>query len=278
MTHRPHLVGAGLLLAGLVACSDGTSPGGNKAQITFNISTSSGAAGLQSLVSDTIADDTDTLIVDQVQLVLRDIRFKRVNDDACDDDDDQGEDNQIVRPASHDDNGDDGNEDACEQVNSGPFLLDLPLGPGVEKVFTVPVDTGTFDELRVKLHKPEDDGEDADFLAAHPEFRKVSIRATGTFNGNPFTFESDLNAQQRMDLVPPLVVTDAGANVDVTLKVDVPAWFTAPGGGVIDPGTANKGGPNDNLVRDNIRDSFHAFRDENHDGEDDDHGHGGNDD
>jgi hypothetical protein len=265
----------GLLVAGsLAACSDGTAPG-NKSQVTFNVSTAAGApAGLSSLVSDTVTAGTDVLVLDQVEMVLRDIRFKRVNDDACDDEgDDNGEDSSI-RPADHGENGDDGNEDACETFNAGPFLLDLPLGPGVDQVFTVAVDTGTFDELRLRLHKPEDDGTDpADmaFLAAHPEFARISIRANGSFNGTPFVFTSDLNADQEMELSPPLIVSDAGADVDVTLKVDLATWFSDGAGGLVDPQTANKGGANDNLVRDNIRDSFDAFQDEDHDGEHDGH-------
>lgn len=263
-----------LTAAALIACSEGTGPG-NKPLISFNVSTSSGTVGNLQSVSDTVVGGANTLVLDQVELVLRDIRFKRINDDACDD---EGDD-IVVRPASHDDgeNGDDGNEDACETVNAGPFLLDLPLGSGVEKVFSVPVDTGTFDELRIRLHKPEDDGSDpADvaFLAAHPDFAGLSIRATGTWNGTPFTFTSDLDAEQEMQLNPPLVVTDAGANVDVTLKVDVATWFADGNGGLVDPATAGKGGQNENLVRDNIQNSFDAFQDEDHDGEHD----GGSDD
>jgi len=261
-----------LTAAGMLACSEGTGPG-NKPQISFNVATSSGpAANLQS-VSDTVVSGTNTLVLDQVELVLRDIRFKRLNDDVCEGDSEQSGD-ITVRPMSDDggENGDDGNQDACETVNAGPFLLDLPLGSGIEQVFSVAVDTGTFDELRIRLHKPEDDGTDpADvaFLAAHPDFARVSIRATGTWNGSPFTFTSDLDADQEMRLDPPLVVTDAGANVDVTLKVDVATWFADGNGGLVDPATAGLGGQNESLVRDNIQHSFDAFEDENHDGEDD---------
>jgi|KBSSwiStaDraftv2_1062776.scaffolds.fasta_scaffold693940_1 hypothetical protein len=272
MSNRSISALAVLTAAGLLACSEGTGPG-NKPQISFNVATSSGAAANLQSVSDTVVGGANTLVLDQVELVLRDIRFKRVNDDVCEGDGDQGED-IAVRPLSHDDgeNGDDGNEDACETVNAGPFLLDLPLGSSVEKVFSVAVDTGTFDELRIQLHKPEDNGldpADAAFLAAHPDFAAISIRATGTWNGSPFTFTSDLNADQEMQLDPPLVVTAAGANVDVTLKVDVATWFADGSGGLVDPATAGKGGQNENLVRDNIERSFDAFQDENHDGHDD---------
>jgi hypothetical protein len=278
----PTLAAGALLLA---ACSGESSGPSTTGQVTVNIATVA-APGVShsSLLTDTVVSGSDTLLLESVQVVLRDIRFKRIDDDACDDDGDHpgGDDDSThsIILNSHDD-GDDDN-DACEFSNAGPFLLDLPLGPGVERAFTVPVDTGTYDELRIKVHKPEDGGDakDVAFLAAHPEFSQISIRATGTFNGTPFTFESDINAQQRINLIPPITVTDSTLNVDVTIRVETANWFRN-GGMLIDPATANKGGPNANEVRDNIRDSFRAFRDGNHDGCDDDDpsdGHGGHDD
>jgi hypothetical protein len=255
-----HSFAAGALL--LAACSGESSGPGTTGQVVVNVATVAAPnANAGALLADTIIGGNDTLVLESVHLVLRDVRFKRVDDDACDDDD------------HHDDN--------CEFSNSGPFLLDLPLGPGVERAFAVEVDTGIYDELRLKLHKPEDNGDPKDvaFIDAHPEMHKISIRATGTYNGTPFTFTSDINAQQRIGLVPPIVVTDSTMNVDVTIRVDTDSWFRN-GGALFDPASANKGGPNANDVRDNIRDSFRAFRDGNHDGCDDDDpsdGHSGHD-
>lgn len=287
MTPTLRLAAVAAFAGALAACSDGGSGPTTRSQVRFNLATGS-TAGAALLASDTFATATDTLVLDSVQLVLRDIKFQRVNEDACDnehnddgDDDgtsDQGPGDNLVRPASlHDDggedDGDDGHSDACESFNAGPYLLDLPLGPEVVKAFTVAVDTGTFEQVRFKIHKPEDGGDARDiaFLALHPEFDKISIRAVGTFNGEPFVFTTDLNAQERMALVPPLVVAESMQNVDVTIKVDVSGWFADGSGGLVDPATGNKGEANANLVKDNIRDSFHAFRDDNRDGEDDEH-------
>ena len=284
MTPTFRLAAVAVFAGALAACSDGSGPTA-RSQVRFNLATgSSSAAAL--LASDTFATATDTLVLDSVKLVLRDIKFQRVNEDACDNEDhDDGDDDSTdtsapsptIRPASlHDDggedDGDDGESDACESFNAGPFLLDLPLGPEVVRAFSLAVDTGTYEEVRFKIHKPEDDNGDAKdiaFLAAHPEFKKVSIRAVGTFNGEPFVFTTDLNAQERMALVPPLVVADSIQSVDITIKVDVSGWFKN-GLELINPETGNKGGENANLVKDSIRDSFHAFRDDDRDGEDDD--------
>ncbi len=262
----------------LAACSGDSAGPSTRGQVTFSLATTPGVLPAASaLLADTIANGTDTLLLESVQLVLRDVRFERVNDDACEGDedgDDNSSDSSVV--SLHD--GDDDDSAGCEYTNAGPFLLDLPLGPGVERGFSVAVDTGSYDELKVHLHKPNpgNDPKDVAFLAAHPEFAGISIRATGTFNGTPFTFESDLNAVQKIDLVPPITVTDSTLNVDVTIRVATDGWFRN-GTSVIDPSTGNKGGANDNLVRDNIRNSFHAFRDGNHDGHDDDDEHGEND-
>jgi len=274
---RSHLRLTGLALAGaLAACSDSAGPGAGT-QVTFHLVGSRSPAAVPgvALLGDTIGTATDTLVLDTVQLVLRDIRFQRINEDQCDGEMDQ----DLHAPVAlhHDDgedDGDDGHSDACESFNAGPFLLDVPLGPDIARAFSVAVDTGTFDRLRIKVHKPEDDDgdpKDIAFLAAHPEFQGVSIRVTGSFNGTPFGFTSDLDAEQRMDLVPPLVVADSVTNVDVTIKVDVRRWFVDGAGGLVDPASAAPGGPNDHLVRDNIENSFRAFRDDDHDGEDDDH-------
>jgi len=267
----------------LAACSDGAGPSA-RGQVTFNLAT--GGIARPALLQGNAAD---VLVLDSVKLVLRDIKFQRVNEDACDNENDDGENNDgthddatpstPIRPASlHDDggndDGDDGHSDACESFNAGPYLLDVPLGPGVEKAFSVAVDAGTFDQVRFKIHKPDNDSgdpKDVAFLAANPAFDKVSIRVVGSFNGTPFVFTTDLNAQEKMAFAQPLVVAAAATNVDVTIKVDVSNWFSNGTGGLVDPATANKGGQNESLAKDNIRDSFHAFRDDNRDGEDDDH-------
>ncbi len=274
MTRTSRLSALGALTA-LAACN-GTSAGPSTGtQVTFNLATESATLG--GLRGDTLTSPTDTLVIDTVQIVLRDIKFQRLNEDLCDHEDGDSS-GSLLASSRHDegesgdsdDDGNDGEHDGCESFNAGPYLLDLPLGGGVTRGFSVGVDTGSYDQLRIKIHKPEDDGDakDVAFVAAHPEFNKVSIRAVGTFNGQPFAFVTDLNAQQRMDLVPPIVVGDSVTNVDITIDVDLSNWFSDGAGGLVDPNSGNKGGSNDNLVKDNIKDSFRAFRDDDRDGHD----------
>jgi hypothetical protein len=306
--NSPRLLALSVIAGALTACSDGAGPT-LRPQVTFNIGTRSAGAsgGFAALVSEEFTDDAgNTLTLDKVEVVLRDIRFKRVDDDACPDDDDdtggggtgtaaptvrgmsgggdEGEGEHGDDDGEHgDDGGDngDGHDDGCESFNAGPFLLDLPLGAGVERVFSVGVDPGTFDKLKFKIHKPDEnsaDQRDIDFLLAHPEFAGVSIRATGIFNGTAFTYTSDVTAKQKILLDPPIVVEGATTDVSVTIRVDIGTWFRGEDGNLVDPATAAAGEANEQLVEHNIKSSFRAFRDDDHDCDDDDGGDDGEDD
>ncbi len=253
-----------MTVAALAACSDagGPSTGG---QVNFNLATraATAAAGLVSPsvvgTPETFSDGTNTLVIDQVQLVLREIELKRLDADTdCHD------------AAGH---------DACERLELGPVLLDLPLGGtgGAARSFSVPVAAGTYREVEFEIHTPSHD-EDAAFVQANPHFAGVSVKVTGTYNGTAFAFTSDLTAEEEIELSPPLVTTE-GAATDLTLFVDLDRWFREGTGALVDPLSANAGGANESLVESNIKGTLRAFEDENEDGADDHHGgQGGSDD
>lgn len=237
---------AGLAFVALAAtaCSLDTGPGQpDRLPVTLRVAATPLSPTAQAPESVTVGGHT--LVLGQVELVLRDIRLKRT--DHAGDCEERADD--------------------CEYFSTGPMLLDLPLGGAPEKLVTVEVDTGTYHQVEFRIHKPEDDGGDSAFLAAHPDLKRISVRVSGRYDGRSFVYTSDLNAKQRNDLAPPLVVNTKAA-IDITLRVDVARWFVASGR-LVDPATAEKGRPNDNLVRDNIRSSFHWFEDRDHDGKDD---------
>jgi hypothetical protein len=94
---------------------------------------------------------------------------------------------------------------------------------------------------------------------------------TGTYNGHGFSYTTDLDAQEEIELSPPLVTAESAAT-DLTLFVDLDRWFRDGAGNLVDPETANAGNANEILVESNIRTTLHAFEDKNEDGADD---HGG---
>lgn len=192
---------------------------------------------------------SDVLVLSSVSLVLREIEL-------------EGSDNQCDSVSS------DSSSSECAEFEFGPVLVDLPLDAGADLVVTAPAPAGAYSELQFKLHKPGNDAEDAAFVNAHPDFRNASVRVTGTFNGAPFTFTSDVEAEYEVELSPALVVGRDAARL--TLFVDAGRWFVTGGGSaLIDPALAAPGGAFDAVVKANIRSSFQAFEDENHDGHDD---------
>ena len=250
------------LAAGLAACSS-TGPNGGGGTLSFNTATHPGTPPGASKTSFSttatplsITLGANTLVLTDVQLVAKHIELQR-----------QGKEVTCESDMNH--------EQDCEELNVGPVLLDLNLAPGAMQSFNVTVPAGTYDKAEFHVHRVSGtEAADAAFLAANPGFDGISIRATGTYQagtGAPvaFTYTTDLDAEQEIALSPPLT-TDGSTPASVTLFVDVSSWFkTADGTELVDPASALPGQPNQSLVESNIKGSFEAFEDENHDGESD---------
>ena len=270
-----------LACAGLLAaCSNGSSPG-NGTQVTFSIATRGAPAAGPALLAPISDAQGNQIDFTSVKLVVRKVEFKREEDESCEGTLNDGQHTDGQHDDSGENDGDDGHDDACESVTFGPLLVDLPLDVGATKAFSVALDPGTYDELKVQVHKPEPGNPRDDEFLAIPGHVGIdySILAEGTYtpntNGTPgtpvsFTYKSPLTAEHEIHLNPALVIDATNPNFDVTLKVDTGTWFLDGSGNLLDPNSANEGGANQGLVNDNIRKSFHAFRDGDHDGHDDD--------
>ena len=276
LSRTTRLAGALALAATLGACDSSSGPMNQGSQVQMNLATQAAVgafpAGGPQLVGDPVeyTDGTNTLVITKVEMVVKEVELKLASGDGACGDHSSDSDNSLSSDDSLD------TDEDCEELESGPYLLDLPLSVGATSVVTVDVVPGTYNEFEFKIHKPEDDDSNAAFLAAHPDFEGISIRVTGTWNGAAFTFTSDLNAEQETEIVPPLVVTETGT-ADFTLFIDLGTWFRDSGNMLIDPSSANKGGANEDVVKNNIENSFQSFEDEDHDGEDDHGDHSGED-
>jgi hypothetical protein len=249
----------------LAACSDNTAGRLSLAVTSRPANAPPASSPLQSLGAPTvstagdssvIAMGNDTIIVRSIELVLREIELKRVEVVECD---------------SVPDN------DDCEEFEVGPVLVSVPLGGvATETMVSILAPAGLYNRLEFEIHKPES-SDDAAFIAAHPDFNGVSIRVTGTYSQagtrSDFVYTSDLGAEQEVFIDPPLTVAD-GVATNVTLRVDIGSWFLNAGGtALVNPATANKGQPNESVVKDRIQASLDAFHDDDHDGHDDDNEH-----
>lgn len=252
------LVALALSLA-LAACSDS-----NTGTVSFALTARQAAAPAASAAFSNAAaapgvaaagDSTvimlgnDSIIIRSAQLVLRKVELKRSDVSSCD----------AVA----------GNGD-CEEFETGATLVSLPLGSTtIAQQVSVAAPAGTFNALEFEIHKPSS-GDDAAFIAAHPDFANISIRVTGTYSQagtrSDFIFTSEVDQSQEASLVPP-VTLQAGQGLNVTLRVDISGWFVNAGKtALVDPASANGGQPNQGVVANNIQASFKAFEDDNHDG------------
>jgi hypothetical protein len=133
------------------------------------------------------------------------------------------------------------------RVHVEPVVVDLPLDGTTKVVFDALVPAGTYTGLTAKL-------------------RDVTVVGVFTDAGgtdHAFTFTSDAEARVRMNFATPVTV-DANTT-NLTIDVDVGSWFKDASGAVIDPTNA----ANQEAIEHAIRASLRAFRDDDHDGDDD---------
>lgn len=239
-----------LALAGAVAlagCSD-SDTGDVRLQLATRPLTMAGGAPAAAATAGelTVTLGSDEIVLDGVQLVLRQIRLDGAATADCPEEGDVGVE--------------------CGQLQRGPAIFDLPLDLLADPVFTTAVPVGSYRGVKIQIHKLSNANEDADLVAEHPEFAGISIRATGTYNGTPFTFASDLTEVQHLNFEN-VVEVEAGGVLGLTLHADVSGWFANGGGtGLIDPAQANDGGPFESEVERNIRESFRSYQDGDADG------------
>jgi hypothetical protein len=229
-----------LPLAFAAACS--TEPDGVPIDLSF-----SGQAPAAGATADiTISVGANTVVITKAQMVVRRVKLKPTDTDAasCSDDDSSSDD--------------------CATIQTGPFLVDIPVTANAVATVSATVPPGTYSRVSFRIHKATDDAADAAFRAANPNFDGASIRVEGTYNGTPFVFTSDMTEKQELVLASPLVVEE-GTTPNLTIQVDMSSWFRN-GSTVINPATANKGGANENTVKNNIRASLRAFRDDDRNG------------
>jgi hypothetical protein len=237
---------------GLAACSDSTAANGApiSLSVTTKPQTPSSAASAQA----------STLVLTKAQVVLRELELKS-SENVCNDHDD-GDDEGTSTTANHE--GEDKNEE-CDEVELGPFLFDLPLDGTTKTDFTPLATPGTFSAFEVKIGVVRSGSmKAADFLAAHPDAKDISVRVEGTLDGKAFTFTSTVNAEIEQELKPPVTIAQ-GSTANITVAIDVKSWFSDGAGGTLDP--ANPA--NAARIAENIKRSLHAFRDDNCDGEED---------
>ncbi len=242
---RTPVITATLLALAVLACDNGVGPLKSNVQVSFAtrspVATPAPArapSAWRAVSNDTLTDGTNTIVITKAQVVLRRIELKQAQTALCGS----------------------GTSGDCPEVELGPVLVDLPLVAGAQAQFAVHIPSGTYDEIDFEVHKvTSQDPADLQNLLLNR-----SIHVEGTFNGQAFTFESELDVEQELVLSPALVVADTTTLTNVTIRVALDAWFrAATGGALLDPRDAQ----NRSVIEENIKLSLKAFEDKDHDGE-----------
>ncbi len=153
-----------------------------------------------------------------------------------------------------------------QEIHISPVVIYFNTGGQVISVTAGNLPAGTWNKIKLKIHKPEDTEPIPD-----PEFRegtsgnqRYSFIIKGTYNGNAFVYKSRKGASIIINLAAPINTGNGSRNI--TLLVNPSLWFMN-NGNVLDP--SNSG--NDDMIDDNLKNSFkRAFRDDDKDGRSDD--------
>lgn len=193
----------------------------------------------------------DTIIIRRAELVLKDILLAPVESGECDPEEE---------------------EEACSPIATGPVLVQLPLNQRTGAPVTATVPAKKYIVFHFAFYVPDAD-RDREFLTAHPTPAGASVHVEGTYSRSgmrtPFVYTAAFGEEHETGLLP-VVSVAADSTTNLTLRLNLSTWFlNAEKTAFIDPATAGAGGPNQQLVHDNIRTSVAAFRDDDFDGLDD---------
>lgn len=263
MMHSLRPVFGLLALAVLAACSDDdpTTPGADdkgRLSVGFRMLSDTSTADVPGASQATtsvqrdgrglvLARAQDTIIVTRAQLVVRDVQVARTGANCPD-----------AAPSN-------GGDASCPTVHVGPYLIDIPTSGTATSRIEVDVPEGTYTRMRLRLHKVSSaDNYDKTIRDGNPALANASVRLEGTYNGQAFTFISDVNSLMEVNF--PQGVTVGDNTMPVTVAVDVGTWFDNPSGGLISPILAAVPGALRTMVDANIKTSIDVFRDTNNDG------------
>ena len=183
----------------------------------------------------------DSIKITRARFVLRDIKFKTVEEDSM-------------------------------NFKSSPMVLELELSGTMQNVGVSNARFATYRRIEFDVHRVEakdlaglsqaDSAKFADFLAG----QRYSIIIDGTVYktgqpGQAFTYRSKVDAQQKVDLTPNLVVTEASPTVNATIMISSANWFTSAGA-LVDPVDTN----NEGIIDENLKNSIKVFKDNDKDG------------
>lgn len=148
------------------------------------------------------------------------------------------------------------------ELHGPAFVIHFDINGGIQQVLTGNIPEGTYDKIKFKIHKPEDNE-----MIPDPEFRegssgnlRYSFIIKGTFNGSSFVYKSKKSANLVINFNSP--VNFAAGSKNLTVLFNQIQWFKN-GNVILDP----RNSQHENEIDDNLKNSFkRAFKDDDKDG------------
>ncbi|CAN5505362.1 hypothetical protein BH10BAC5_BH10BAC5_15860 [soil metagenome] len=141
---------------------------------------------------------------------------------------------------------------------TGPFMIRLNPNSSINIISSALIPNGSYDKVQFEIHKLSDG--DAVDTAFSYNGGKYSIVVYGKYNGADFIYRSSKSAKQKLNFNPPAVVNSVTKS-NITLTVQPYTWFWN-GSDYMDPRVTS----NDDSIDNNIKSSFKAIKDDDHNG------------
>lgn len=185
-----------------------------------------------------LSDGQNNLSITEGQLVVREMELGRNTGeclDASDPDEDDG--------------------DACTEITVNPQLLAVPVGrTEIQIVNQFPVTGGTYDRLQFDVQVATQQNA-PNLLANNPGFRGNSMILRGSYNGQSFAVELDLERSMSLEF-PESIQTEAGSTSRITLVAEMGGWFRREDDSLIDPAELADDPALEDRVENQIANSF----------------------
>lgn len=233
-------MGVVLTFAGCDMLGTSDSPGQGMVHLQFKTVNSSSPAKAASNHDSLIVEGSNgTLVIDDIRFIVEEFELER-EDDACEDNTAEG--------------GDD-----CEEFESKPFFVDLPLNNDTLSLANDDIRPGLYEELEFEVKdldfdeegEDEDEGENEEDDAMHQaladSIRSIfpawpddaSLVITGTFTPNDgearsFKVFAEAEIEIEREFEPPLEVTDENMDQVVSVRINPSRWFEKSDGTVFD--------------------------------------------
>lgn len=267
----PLLLGMAVIMIGVTRCGllsgkHGVTGSSTQTHVSFQSVNEMGTPA-SSTITYTDPTTSDTITIESAKLLIRKLKFHGYEMEA-DSNGYQHHSEDSVGVKFHDHHG---------SYSTGPYVLNINVDTTVSTIGIANLPHGTYKMVTFQIHKltPGEQVSDDSFSPSDSNGTKqyYSVIVKGHYNGTPFVFTSSKTFVVKTQLNPPLTVSDSVNNYNVTIQVNVSNWFTTQSGSIIDPTDPMNG----HRIESAIRRSFHAIKDNNEDGQDDDHfenGHG----